>query len=136
MTAVKPKMLIAEDSDIAALLESKFSGEFDVVVAKTGAKACQAIDEAQAFAVCIIDIIMPVEEKSLNLSDADETGIRLIERILKQSKCRRFLILTVRWDLEETLAKVFQGKAAYRLLLKADAEPKDISEAIRDVLSE
>jgi len=131
MMTKKPTMLIAEDSDtLAPLFVNLFSDDFDVVLAQDGAQAVAIIDKTDRFDVCVIDCIMPVESPKLALADADETGLRLIRYILERQKCSRFVVLSIRWDLEEKLESIIPDRTAWTLLLKQDTDSDGIRTAV------
>jgi CheY-like chemotaxis protein len=136
MTESKPSMLVAEDSDIAALYKELFGNEFAVTVAQTGEEAFASVDESQGFDISIVDIIMPVENEARTLCEADTTGLRLIEYLISQRKCGRFVVITVRWDIAEELSNLIAGSASYVLLLKTQADEETIRSGIAKLMSE
>jgi CheY-like chemotaxis protein len=110
----KPKMFIAEDSPtLLPLLARLFDNEFDVVEADSGSDALAKISLGGPFDIAIMDMVMPVENMELGLEDAGETGLRLIDLMLKEALCSRFVILTVRWNLEERLSTLIGERARY-----------------------
>lgn len=125
-------MLIAEDSEIAKQLEALFSEEYDTVVARTGKEGFREVDAAEHFDICIVDIIMPVEDPRLSLRDADETGVRLIKHIVERGKATRVLVLTVRGDVENAIRDVADGAIIWQVLRKQEVRD---GQMIRDAVA-
>ena len=137
MADEKPRMLIVEDSSMIKLLEDLFRDRFDVTAARNGAEACGEMKDGNRFDVAIVDCIMPVESSDRSLADTQATGLRVIRRLLENGLCSRFLVLTVRWDIEDDLARLFAGreKAKYRLLLKSDTKDDEIVETVHALIA-
>ncbi len=132
MSSVRPKMLIVEDSDIAEQFERLFADEFDTVVARTGIAAFGEVEVAEHFDICIIDIILPVEDESLALRDADETGVRLIKHIVTHGKAERVLVLTVRGEMENQIRDIGMGRLVFEVIQKQSASDEEM---IRDAVA-
>lgn len=134
MSAPKPSMLIAEDSEIAEQLQILFADRFEVVLARDGSEAFAEVECHERFDICLLDIIMPIEKGDLDLRAADETGIRLIQEIVAKRKCGRFLVLTVRWDVEETIEQMMDRSMCCRVLLKQEADADSITQAVDELM--
>ena len=134
MADQKPTMLIAEDSRIADQYQQLFKDEFEVSPAKNGSEAFALAKEHDAFDVCIVDIIMPVEDTSKQLRDAESTGLRLIEYLWNHKKSRRFLVITVRPDIRSHLDKLV-GKDQHELLLKHETRAEEIRAAVHRLMA-
>ena len=128
-------MLLAEDSETLGSLYERVFRDFNIIWAKGGEEAMAAIEGSEGFDICVMDVIMPVENTSLSLADADDTGLRLIERLVDQKKCSRFLVLTVRWGLEGTVQKLLEGRGTWRILLKQEADEDEMLGAVRELMA-
>ena len=130
-----PSVLVAEDSKLAEVYSQLLKNEFHVTLAQSGEMALAAIDLADQFDLCLIDIILPVEAPTMPISEAQTTGLRLIKRLLDQKKCSRFLVVTVRPDIRADLDALLKKRADYRLLLKYEASTEEILAAAKDLMA-
>ena len=135
MTDQRPTMFVAEDSNIASLYEALFGKEYAVTVAQTGEEAFALAGESAGFDISLIDIIMPVENDDLSMDDTHTTGLRLIKYMIDHKRCDRFVVLTVRWDIEDKLTDIIAGRAHYDLLLKTQANEDMIRSSITKLMA-
>ncbi len=135
MSTPKPTMLIAEDSLIADWYNRMFGEQFDVTVARTGVEAFRVASEHARFDICIIDIIMPVESPDRSLQDADTTGLRLIEYLLRNRKAKRILVLTVRGDVKVQVDELV-GECRHAFLCKVDTCTDEILATVQQLMAD
>jgi CheY-like chemotaxis protein len=117
------RMLIAEDSDLRDMFRELFAASFEVVTAQNEGEAGDKIASEPKFDVAIIDVIMPVENPA---DDEDETGLRIMKRLIDTGKCRNFVVLSVRWDVAERVRAIAAGKAQAVVLSKRETDPDDL----------
>lgn len=136
MDTTKPLMLIAEDSAIVEDYERIFADEFEMLVARDGEEAFALVDEVEKLDICVVDVIMPVETSGSTLEDTKTTGMRLIQYVLDQEKCSRFLIITVRWEIETDVEQFMPTGAEWRFLRKRDVKRASIvQDAVRELMA-
>lgn len=118
MASNRPKLFIAEDSAVAELYEIRYSDTYELVVAQDGRQARKLLSEHESFDLCLLDIVMPVEDAAQPASEAKNTGLRLLKIILEQRKSRRILVVTVRQEVEAEVRRMCEGRAACIVLHK------------------
>jgi CheY-like chemotaxis protein len=129
-------MLVAEDSEgLAEMIASSFCQSFTVAVARTGREAVAIIDGRPGFDICLVDVVMPPESPGMSLADAMTTGIRIVRRMIDTGKCRRFLVVTVRHDVEATLKATIGDSAHWKVLLKQTSGPEDLRAAVEELMA-
>ena len=133
----KPRMLVAEDaSGVLSKLKDLFTAKFDVVAAATGRDVLAVMKQRAPFVVALMDIVMPVEDEARNLADAGSTGLRLMERMIAEGVCSRFVVVSVRWDLEEQIRGLEKRGAVIEFLVKQQITGSDeIEEAVNRVVA-
>lgn len=135
--SLPPYILIAEDAKgithcYKIILEKS---NYDVTICHSGREVQSLIEKRQQFDLAIVDIVLPPENTvNLTLEDSQETGIRLIETMIKNKLCLRFYIITIRHDLRERAEQLCKGKAVLRFEYKLDHEPKNFLENIKNLL--
>ena len=113
-----------------------FSHRFETVTAANGQAVLAAVERIGHFDVALMDIVMPIESDELKLEDSSTTGLRLIKRMIKGGVCKRFVVVTVRWDLEEEIQDLQKDGAVLELLVKQHITSSgDIVDAVERVLA-
>lgn len=94
------------------------------------------VDEGRKFDLAILDIVLPVEdEEQLELVHCQETGLRLIERLVESGICCRFYVITVRSTLRSQVERLCEEKkAALNFVYKLDYEPEKLLESVEELL--
>ena len=134
MNSSKKRMFIVEDSDLAEMYGDIFGDSFQTVIAKNGEEALHLARGSEQFDIAIIDMIMPVEDESLALEDQAETGLRVMNFLIAEKKCSRFLVITVRWDTEDLLRQRMRDRADYTVLLKSETDRDEIVKSVDRLL--
>jgi DNA-binding NtrC family response regulator len=135
MMSTKPSILLAEDSSLGLTMLDYLSDKYNIDLARNGREVIECINKGKTYDVCIIDIIMPVEELEFSIEDSQETGIRLISKIISSGTSFRFLVLTVRKDVENKVKEIIGNNGIYTFLLKISTDSIEIEDSIKNLLN-
>ncbi len=129
----KPRMLIAEDSETLAIAyKQHFGAHFDIDLTRGGKHAFSLVDAKGPWEIALVDIIMPSESAE---ADVEETGVRLIRRLVEREKCSRVVVVTVRWDIESIVREAVGDGAHFRVLLKQEVEPEALMRTVQELMT-
>jgi len=137
----KNKILIIEDAKGTAIGYKGLlcnAGYNDITICHTGAEVQLLIDKGEKFDLSIVDIMLPAEDpEKYTLAECQETGVRLIRKMIDKDTCRRFYVITVRGSLRSGVERLCKEKKAVLIFeAKIDYEPEKLVDNVEELLGE
>ncbi|MGD0552138.1 MAG: response regulator [Sedimentisphaerales bacterium] len=127
----KKRILIIEDAEgitkgYKVILEKE---GYETNVCVSGEDAKLRIEKGQKYDLAIVDLVLPTENpEKRTLKDCEETGLRLIKRMIDKNTCRRFYVITVRNSLKKRVERLCKSKkTALTFEHKLDYEPEHLA---------
>ena len=113
------------------------AGYDDITICHKGTEVQVLIDKGEEFDLSIADIMLPAEEpEKYTLAECQETGVRLIRRMIEKDICQRFYVITVRSSLESSIERLCkEKKVVLKFESKIDHEPEKFIDNITNLLA-
>lgn len=124
--AEKPHILVVEDDSlISTYLQDKLQESFQVTAVESAAEARKILAQGGAFALIVLDIMLP-----------DENGFAFLEWLKSSGSAYRTIPVLVLSNLGQP-EDINRGKrlGAVEYLVKADQLPQDVVATIQKILA-
>jgi CheY-like chemotaxis protein len=135
----KKKVVIIEDAKGIAEGYKTMLGELDcdITVCHSGRDLQSLIDNNQTFDLALVDIMLPGDDEKYTLAECQDTGVRLIGKMLQKETCRRFYVITVRSSLKDRVVRLCKQKnAVLKFEHKLDHDPEVFQENVKSLLAQ